>query len=113
MEETKKKKSIKEQEDEIRALLQKHVHREIKEDHESFCEFLGIMMMQPQWLEKLEKIYAFRVTRGRTKNKPLLLQIKLFNRNHWYTVSWRKSVSKPRKEPDPSHKTAPGRPFWD
>mgnify|MGYP003705809021 CR=1 FL=1 len=91
--------SIKEQEEIIRNLLQKHVHRIINRDHEAFIDFLEILMEQEQWLDKLENVYAFRITRSRTK--ALLLQVKVYNCNKWLTISWRNGTATKRKEQCP------------
>lgn len=57
-------------------------------------------MSQEQWLDKLETIQAFRVTRSRL-NKALILQVRVTNCTRWLTVSWRKGSSKKRKEENP------------
>jgi hypothetical protein len=95
-----KKISIKEQEQKIRELLQKHVHRTINREHEAFVDFLEIMMAQDQWLDKLDTIQAFRVTRSKL-NKALILQVMVNNFARWLTVSWRKGSSQKRKEENP------------
>jgi len=95
-----KKESIKAQEDRIRALLQKHVHRVIPRDHEAFVDLLEIMMAQPQWLDKLDTIHAFKITRSRL-NKALILQVRVGTRTRYNTVSWRKGGTRTRKEQDP------------
>ena len=94
------KESIASQEAKIRALLQTHVHRAINRDHEAFVDLLEIMMAQPQWLDKLDTIQAFKVTRSRL-NKALLLQVRVDNMARWLTVSWRKGTAKKRKEENP------------
>lgn len=94
------KKSIISQEAKIRELLQRYVHRTIDRQHEAFVPMLEIMMTQPQWLDKLGSIQAFRVTRNRL-NKALLLQVRVNSRTRYNTVSWRKGSSQKRKEPDP------------
>ena len=91
--------SIKEQEKNLRNLLQKHVHRIINRDHEAFVDFLEILMEQDQWLDKLENVHAFRITRSRTK--ALLLQVKVYNCNKWLTISWRNGTVTKRKEQCP------------
>jgi hypothetical protein len=95
-----KKETIKQQEDRIRALLQTHVHRVINREHDAFVDFLEIMMAQSQWLDKLDTIQAFKITRSRL-NKALSLQVRVGTRAKYYTVSWRKGGSRRRKEQDP------------
>lgn len=92
--------TIKQQEERIRNLLQQHVHRIINREHDSFVDILEIMMAQDQWLDKLDTIQAFKVTRSRL-NKALILQVRVNNFARWLTVSWRKGSSKKRKEEDP------------
>ena len=92
--------TIKKQEETIRNLLQQHVHRTINREHEAFVDILEIMMAQDQWLDKLDTIQAFKVTRSRL-NKALILQVRVNNFARWLTVSWRKGSSKKRKEEDP------------
>jgi hypothetical protein len=92
--------TIKQQEETIRNLLQQHVHRTINREHEAFVDILEIMMAQDQWLDKLDTIQAFKVTRSRL-NKALILQVRVNNFARWLTVSWRKGSSKKRKEEDP------------
>lgn len=92
--------SIKDQEQKIRELLQKNVHTIINREHEKFVDFLEIMMAQDQWLDKLETIKAFRITRSKL-NKALLLQVMVNNFSRWLTVSWRKGSSQKRKEDNP------------
>ena len=92
--------TIKQQEETIRNLLQQHVHRTINREHEAFVDILEIMMAQDQWLDKLDTIQAFKVTRSRL-NKALILQVRVNNSARWLTVSWRKGSSKKRKEEDP------------
>jgi hypothetical protein len=92
--------TIKQQEETIRNLLQQNVHRTINREHDAFVDILEIMMAQDQWLNKLDTIQAFKVTRSRL-NKALLLQVRVNNFARWLTVSWRKGSSKKRKEEDP------------
>jgi hypothetical protein len=92
--------TIKQQEETIRNLLQQHVHRTINREHEAFVDILEIMMAHDQWLDKLDTIQAFKVTRSRL-NKALILQVRVNNFARWLTVSWRKGSSKKRKEEDP------------
>lgn len=92
--------SIKAQEDRIRELLQQHLHRTINKEHEAFVDILKIMEAQPQWVDKLETIHAFRVTRSRL-NKALILQVRSGKATRWCTVSWRKGGARKRKEQDP------------
>lgn len=92
--------TIKQQEETIRNLLQQHVHRIINREHPAFIDILEIMMAQDQWLDKLDTIQAFKVTRSRL-NKALILQVRVNNFARWLTVSWRKGSSKKRKEEDP------------
>ena len=94
------KESIKAQEQKIRNLLQQHVHRIINRENDAFVNILEIMMAQDQWLDKLNTIQAFKVTRSKL-NKALILQVKVDNFHGWLTVSWRKGSSKKRKEEDP------------
>jgi hypothetical protein len=93
-------KSIAKQEQEIRDILQKYVHRSINTRTDGFEELKEIMAAQPKWANKLDKIYAFKVTRA-PRTKALLLQVKLYNLNRWLTVSWRRSTAKKRKPADP------------
>jgi hypothetical protein len=95
-----KKETIKAQEQKIRDLLQTHVHRVINREHDAFVDILEIMMVQDQWLDKLNTIQAFKVTRSKL-NKALILQVKVDNFARWLTVSWRKGSSKKRKEENP------------
>jgi hypothetical protein len=95
-----KKISIKDQEKKIRELLQKNVHRIINRENEIFVDLLEIMMAQEKWLDKLDTIQAFRVTRSKL-NKALILQVIVDNFSRWLTVSWRKGSSIKRKEEDP------------
>jgi len=92
--------TIKAQEQRIRDLLQKHVHRTLNKEHEAFVDLLEIMMAQDKWLDKLDTIQAFKVTRSR-QNKALILQVKVDNANRFLTVSWRNGSSKKRKVEDP------------
>lgn len=92
-------KSTEAQEAEVRALITKYVHRTVGRDKPEFDELLQLMSKQPQWTQKLDTIQQFRITRSRS-NKALKLQVKLA-KGPWLTVSWRKSVNKPRKEPNP------------
>ena len=92
--------TIKAQEQKIRELLQKHIHRIINREHDAFVDLLEIMMAQEKWLDKLETIQAFKVTRSKL-NKALILQVKVDNFNRFLTVSWRNGSSKKRKEDDP------------
>jgi len=92
--------SIKEQENRIRNLLQNHVHRIINRENEEFIDILEIMMAQEKWLDKLDTIKAFRITRSKL-NKALILQVRVNNFSRWLTVSWRNGSSKKRKEEDP------------
>lgn len=94
------KTTVRSEEDRIRSLLQKHIHRVIPRDHEAFVDLLEIMMVQPQWLDKLDTIKAFKITRSRL-NKAVILQVKINNRSRYNTVSWRKGGAKIRKEKDP------------
>lgn len=95
-----KKLTIKEEEKKIRDLLQKHVHRIINREHDAFVDILEIMMGQEKWLDKLETIKAFKITRSRL-NRSLILQVKVNNFSRFLTVSWRKGSGKKRKEEDP------------
>ena len=97
------KESIKVQEEKIRTLLQKHVHRIINRESEAFVDFLEILMEQDKWLDKLDNVYAFKITRSKTrsKTKALLLQVKVYNCNKWLTISWRNGTITKRKEPCP------------
>lgn len=95
-----KKISINDQEQKIRELLQKHVHRTINRENETFVDLLEIMMAQDQWLDKLDTIQAFKVTRSKL-NKALILQVMVNNFARWLTVSWRKGSHQKRKEEDP------------
>ena len=95
-----KKISIKDQEQKIRELLQKHVHRTINQENEEFVNLLEIMMAQEKWLDKLDTIKAFRVTRSKL-NKAIILQVMVKKFSRWLTVSWRKGSSQKRKEEDP------------
>jgi hypothetical protein len=95
-----KKISIKDQEQKIRELLQKNIHRTINRDNEEFVNLLEIMMVQDQWIDKLETLKAFRITRSKL-NKALILQVMVNNFSRWLTVSWRKGSSQKRKEEDP------------
>lgn len=94
------KEPIKAQEQRIRDLLQKHVHRTINREHDAFIDLLEIMMAQDKWLDKLDTIQAFKVTRSR-QNKSLILQVKVDKANRFLTVSWRNGSSKKRKVEDP------------
>ena len=93
-------KTIKEQEDKIRNLLEKHVHRTINREHDTFIDILEIMMAQEKWLNKLDTIKAFKITRSRL-NKALLLKVMVNNCSRWLTVSWRNGSTKKRKEENP------------
>lgn len=95
-----KKTTIKEEEKKIRELLQKHVHRIINRDHDAFIDILEIMMGQEKWLDKLNTIKAFKITRSRL-NRALILQVKVYNFSRFLTVSWRKGSVKKRKEKNP------------
>ena len=95
-----KKKTIKEEENKIRELLQKHVHRIINRENDAFVDILEIMMGQEKWLDKLHTIRAFKITRSKL-NRALLLQVKVDNFSRFLTVSWRKGSSKKRKEENP------------
>jgi hypothetical protein len=92
--------SIKEQENNIRTLLQKNVHQIINNNDDNFNDFLNIMKNQEQWEGKLNNILSFKVTRSRL-NKALMLQVKVKNMNKYLTVSWRKGSTKKRKEENP------------
>jgi hypothetical protein len=87
--------SIKKQEDRIRHFLNSHLHKTICRENEIFIDILEIMMAQEQWLDKLETIQAFKITK---KNNCILLQVKVNNCSRWLNVSWRKGSYKKRKE---------------
>ena len=87
--------SIKKQEGRIRNFLNSHLHNTISRENEIFIDILEIMMAQEQWLDKLDTIQAFRITK---KNNCLLLQVKVDNYSRWLNVSWRKGSYKKRKE---------------
>ena len=87
--------SIKKQEDRIRNFLNSQLHNTISRENEIFIDILEIMMAQEQWLDKLDTIQAFRITK---KNNCLLLQVKVDNYSRWLNVSWRKGSYKKRKE---------------
>lgn len=92
--------SIKKQEDEIRTLLQKHIHTIISRENEAFVDILEIIMAQEKWLDKLDTIQSFRITRSRL-NKAIILQVKVNKFPNWLNVSWRNGCDKKRKEEDP------------
>ena len=92
--------SIKNQEQKIRELLQKNINNIINRENELFVNFLEIMMAQDKWLDKLETIKSFKITRSKL-NKALLLQVMVNKYSRWLTVSWRKGSSRKRKEEDP------------
>ena len=98
--ETIKMETIKSQEEKIRSLLQQNIHRIINRENEIFVDFLEIMMAQDQWLDKLNTIQSFKVTRSKL-NKAIILQVKVDNFSNWLTVSWRKGSFKKRKEENP------------
>lgn len=92
--------TIKSEEDRIRALLLKNVHKVISRSSDQFDAILNIVKNQHQWENKLDNINQFKVTR-REKTKALLLKVQLKTRKNWYTISWRKGGEKKRKEANP------------
>lgn len=85
----------------VRSLLQKHVHRTYTYQDAAFKELFIILEFQDKWKKKLDTIYALKVTRMPKGNKPIILQVKFFNNNRWFTVSWRNATNTKRKQIDP------------
>lgn len=92
--------TIKVQEQKIRELLRKYLHSTIGRNHDAFIDILEIMMAQDQWLDKLNTIQTFKITRSKL-NKAIILQVKVDNFSRWLTVSWRKGSGKKRRDEDP------------
>ena len=92
--------TIKKQEEKIRSLLQKNIQRIVNHDDELFSNLLEIMKEQKQWLDKLNTIQSFRITKSKL-NKAIILQVRVDKITRWLTVSWRKGTKIKRKEIDP------------
>ena len=58
------------------------------------------MMAQEKWLDKLDTIQSFRITRSKL-NKAIILQVKVNKCSKWLNVSWRNGCDKKRKDEDP------------
>lgn len=68
----------------------------------SFEYLCSIMQRQETWIEKIDKIVAFRViTKGKSKALTLQLKMSSLRTSSWLTVSWKKGTEKKRKLIDP------------
>jgi len=82
-------------ESDLRAFLEKHVHRTYTPPDEIFQTILNtVLTHHDTWKHRLQDISGIKITRSRI-NKGLLLKLK--TSRSWFTTSWKKCVTREQR----------------